>query len=84
MRVAEVRRRMMPYSHTTLNPKRIDEVALDDFRQALSGPRTNQGFTGVLSFNHDDYDRIEGFYWVACVDDHVVQVYIYDNSVAVE
>ena len=49
------------------------------YETALRGPRTHQGFTGQLSYNHYDYDHVSGSYIISVVDDRVVDVSIYDD-----
>ncbi|WP_309706690.1 hypothetical protein [Armatimonas sp.] len=68
--------RTNPYQESFFGWQTSNNPAL---KAARNGPRTHKGFTGDLSYNHNDSDRVSGSYVLNIVDDYVVQVSIYDE-----
>jgi hypothetical protein len=80
MTVKEVRQRLARYEERSFLPENLSGWEdLPEVKKAIQVPHLRQGFTGELSYNHNDSDRVPGSYIVHVVDNHVAYVSIYDD-----
>jgi hypothetical protein len=80
MTVQEVRQRLARYEERQHSPDQLAGWAEStEIKTAIKKYSSQQGFTGQLSYNHSDADRVTGCYIVSVVKNRVVAVHIYDE-----